>query len=74
MWHVLGRAEVHTGPWWANLMDIDYLEDLSANGEGIFKTDIQEAGWRWGKDWIHLAQDKDRWRTLVNAVMNLRVP
>jgi hypothetical protein len=28
----------------------------------------------WVKDWIDLAQDKNRWRTLVNGVMNLRFP
>ena len=37
------------------------------------KMDLQELGCEY-IDWIGLAQDRDRWRTLVSAVMNLRVP
>ena len=35
--------------------------------------DLQEVGCRY-VEWIGLAQDRDRWRTLVSAVMKLRVP
>jgi len=35
--------------------------------------DLQEVGCGY-MDWIGLAQDRDRWRTLFSAVMNLRVP
>jgi hypothetical protein len=34
---------------------------------------LQKIDWV-GLDWTHLAQDRDRWRALVNTVMNLRVP
>jgi hypothetical protein len=37
------------------------------------KTDLREIGWN-NIDYIHLAQDRDHWRVLVNTVMNLRIP
>ena len=41
--------------------------------EDNIKMGLQKVGWG-GMDWIELAQDKDRWQALVNAVMNLEVP
>jgi len=40
--------------------------------EDLIKMDLQEVGCE-SKDWIELAQYRHRWRTLVNAAMNLRV-
>jgi hypothetical protein len=41
--------------------------------EDNIKMGLQKVGYR-GMDWIKLFQDTDRWRALVNAVMNHRVP
>jgi hypothetical protein len=48
------------------------LGDAGVDGDNI-NMDLQEVGCG-VMDWIELAQDKDRWRALVNVVMNGRVP
>ena len=51
----------------------EHLEDPGTDGRRILRWIFM----KWdvgGMDWIALAQDRDRWRALVNAVMNLRVP
>jgi hypothetical protein len=49
------------------------LERPRRRWENNVRMDLQEAGCG-GVDWIELAQDRDRWWALVNAVMNIRVP
>jgi hypothetical protein len=41
-------------------------------GVDNLKLDLSETGWE-GMDWTELAQDRDRWRALVNTLMNLQV-
>jgi hypothetical protein len=41
--------------------------------ENSAKANVQEVGWS-SMDWINLAQDRNRWRAVVTAVMNLRLP
>jgi hypothetical protein len=40
--------------------------------EGNVRIIVREIGWQ-GMDWIHLAQDRDQWRAVVNTIMNIWV-
>jgi hypothetical protein len=68
----LGKGEVCTGFWWGNLRERGHWGDPGIDGRimlgWIFKK------WDVGEELIGLAQDRDRWRALVSAVRNLRVP
>jgi hypothetical protein len=70
MWHVWETGEVRTGFWLGDLREGGHLEH--PYGDNI-EMDLQELE-RGGVDWIYLAQDRDIWRSLVNAIINLRVP
>jgi hypothetical protein len=63
---------VYTGFWWGNLRERDHLEDPGIDRRIILRWIF------WSgcgcMEWIELAQDRNRWWTLVNVVMNLRVP
>jgi hypothetical protein len=50
----------------------NHLEDRGVDGRIILKWTCERLDG--GMDWISLAQNRDRWRAVVNAVMNLRVP
>jgi len=58
------------GSWWGNRRPLGRPRRRWVDN---IRTDLQEVGCAY-MDWIGLAQDRDRWRKLVSAVMNLRVP
>jgi hypothetical protein len=57
---------------WGDLKERTHLGDLVLDGRKVLSWIFKK--WVGGiMDWIDICQDKDRWRTVVNAVMNLRV-
>jgi hypothetical protein len=71
MWHACERRGKYTGFWWESLKKGDHLKDQGVDGK-------MESAWiletlAGGVELIQLAQDRGRWRSLGNTVMNLRV-
>jgi hypothetical protein len=62
---------VHAGFWWGKARERDHLEDTGVDGRIILRWIFRK--WDGGMDWVDLDQDRKRWRTLVKAVMKLRV-
>jgi len=68
----MGEERGCIGSWWGNRRERDHWGDLRRRWVDNISTDLQKVGCVY-MDWIGLAKDRDRWQTLVSAVMNLRV-
>jgi hypothetical protein len=65
----MGEERGRIGSWWGKRP----LGRPRRRWVDNIRMDLQEVGC-WHVEWIGLAQDRDGWRKIVNAVMNLRVP
>ena len=70
----MGEERECIGSWWGNRRERDYWGDLGVDGwlDNI-RMELHEVGCGY-MAWNGLAEDIDRWRTLVSVVMILRVP
>jgi hypothetical protein len=59
------------GFWCGQLRERNHMEDLGIDGKTILKWIFKKCD---GNAWTDLAQDRDKWQVLMNAVMSLRVP
>jgi hypothetical protein len=66
------KREAHTRLWWGHLREGDHLGEPGVDERIILKWIFKT--WDGPMDWIELVHDRDKWRALVNALVNLRVP
>jgi hypothetical protein len=69
----MGRRGMHIGYWWSIQKERRPLGRPRLRWVVNIKMDLREIRWD-GMDWIDLVQNRDQWRALINAIMNLRVP
>jgi hypothetical protein len=74
MWHAWERSEKCTRFWCESPKERDHLVDQGVGGKIGSEWILERLAWGGGVvDWIRLSQDRDRWRAVVSAVMNIRV-
>jgi hypothetical protein len=66
------KGETCTGFWWESWKEKDHLKDQGVDGRMVSKWTLGRLVGG-GVEWLHVAQDRDRWWAVVNAVTNLRV-
>jgi len=65
---------MHTGFWWVHLWETDHFENSGIDGRIILRWIFRKWDGGGAMDWMDLVQDWERWRALVKAALNLRVP
>jgi hypothetical protein len=68
----IGEIKIHTLFWSERTLGKKLLGRPTRRLEDNIRVDLREIGWE-SVEWTRLAQERDQWRAVVNAVMNLRV-